>query len=150
MNKASKTAILQKKDYELLAEFRYTLRRFLRFSEQAATSENLPPQQYQVLLAIEGFPGRNHVTVGELAEQLQIAPHSSVGLVDRMQKAGLLERKTDAVDGRKVFVSLTALGLKLLEKLYRVHRQEIRSIGPRLGKLLREAAEQMPGEEGDS
>ena len=79
------TASLSKADYEALAEFRYALRKFLGFSEAAASEHGVTPQQYQALLAIEGFPGRNWVTVGELAEQMRIAHHSAVGLVDRMQ-----------------------------------------------------------------
>ncbi|MDR0532581.1 MAG: MarR family transcriptional regulator [Verrucomicrobiales bacterium] len=140
------TLLLQKKDYELLAEFRYALRRFLRFSEQAAKKYNLAPQQYQALLAIEGFKGRNHVTVGELAEQLQVAHHTAVELVQRLEKIQLVRRQNLPGDQRKVWISLTNKGMELLEKLYLIHRREIRSVGPQISKLLREAAEKMPGE----
>lgn len=145
-----KRTSLSKKDYELLAEFRYTLRKFLRFSEQAAVKHDVTPQQYQALLAIEGYRGRNFVTMGELAEQLQIAPHSTVGLVDRMEKIGLLCRRSAAEDGRMVVVALTTQGLSVLETLYRVHRKELRSVGPQLTKLLREAAQKMPSEIGEA
>ncbi|CAN5826532.1 helix-turn-helix domain-containing protein [soil metagenome] len=146
MRKKSEPSRLQKEDYELLAEFRYTLRRFLRFSENAAKEYKLTPQKYQALLAIEGFPGRNYVTVGELAEQLQIAPHSTVGMVDRLVKSRLVKRTPASDDRRIVWVSLTPLGLELLEKLYRVHRTELHSVGPRLSTLLRKAARSMPTE----
>ena len=89
---------LTKADYELLAAFRYALRKFLGFSENAAIANGVSPQQYQTLLAIEGFPGRNWVTIGELAEQIRIAHHSAVGMVDRMEGLGLkraLPRRTD-------------------------------------------------------
>ncbi|HWW03374.1 MAG TPA: helix-turn-helix domain-containing protein [Candidatus Acidoferrum sp.] len=39
----------------------------------------MTPQQHQALLAIQGFPGRDCVTVGELAERLQLRHHSAVG-----------------------------------------------------------------------
>lgn len=145
MGKISGPPRLQKEDYELLAAFRYTLRQFLRFSEKAAKEHKLTPQKYQALLAIEGFPGRNYVTVGELAEQLQIAPHSTVGMVDRLVKSRLVKRTPDQDDRRIVWVSLTPLGLELLEKLYRAHRTELSSVGPRLSTLLRKAAKSMPG-----
>jgi len=150
MKRESDSASLRKEDYELLAEFRYTLRKFLRFSEEAATRCELTPQQYQALLAIEGFPGRNYVTVGELAERLQIAHHSAVGLADRLEKTGLIARRMDSDDRRKVWLSLTKPGLNVLEKLYRVHRSELRSVGPRLASLLRIAAEKMPGDSDES
>lgn len=131
---------LTKADYELLAQFRYTLRRFLGFSEAAAHARGVTPQQYQALLAIEGYPGRNWVTIGELAEQMQIAHHSAVGLVDRMQALNLVRRTAATNDRRRVEVRLTTKGLAALEKLYRVHRTELRSIGPRLIGLLERAA----------
>jgi len=146
MKKEGDSTHLCKEDYELLAEFRYTLRCFLRFSEEAATKHDLTPQQYQALLAVEGFPGRNYVTVGELAEKLQIAHHSAVGLADRLEKTGLIVRRPDSDDRRKVWISLTKSGLNTLEKLYRVHRGELRSVGPRLATLLRNAAQKMPDE----
>ncbi len=67
-----------KADYETLAAFRYALRHFLHFSEEAAGKVGLTPQQHQALLAIKGYPGRDCVTIGELAERLRIAPSSSV------------------------------------------------------------------------
>ena len=141
---ASNAESLSKADYEALAEFRYALRKFLGFSEAAASEYGVTPQQYQALLAIEGFPGRNWVTVGELAEQMRIAHHSAVGLVDRMQTMRLVKRTAAKEDRRRVRVTLTVKGLKLLEKLYVVHRDELHSSGPQLAKLLQKAASQIP------
>ncbi len=137
---------LTKADYELLAEFRYTLRSFLRFSEQAASEHGLTPQQYQALLAIEGFPGRNSITIGELAKQLQTAHHSAVGLADRLEALSLIRRTPCQKDRRRVLVSLTEKGLAALEKLYRIHRAELRSLGPNLAALLRKASENIPAD----
>jgi DNA-binding MarR family transcriptional regulator len=140
----SKDDSLSKTDYESLAEFRYALRKFLGFSEAAASEYGVTPQQYQALLAIEGFPGRNWVTIGELAEQMRVAHHSAVGLVDRMEAMRLVKRTAAKEDRRRVRVALTAKGLKLLEKLYRVHRDELRSTGPQLAALLQKAAARIP------
>jgi DNA-binding MarR family transcriptional regulator len=135
---------LSKADFEALAEFRYALRKFLGFSEEAASQHGVTPQQYQALLAIEGYPGRNWVTIGELAEQMRIAHHSAVGLVDRMETMRLVKRTTAKEDRRRVRVTLTAKGRRLLEKLYRVHRQELRSSGAQLAALLHKAASRIP------
>jgi DNA-binding MarR family transcriptional regulator len=135
---------LSKADFEALAEFRYSLRKFLGFSEEAAGQHGVTPQQYQALLAIEGYPGRNWVTIGELAEQMRIAHHSAVGLVDRMEALRLVKRTTAKEDRRRVRVALSAKGLKLLEKLYRIHREELRSSGPHLAALLQKAAARIP------
>lgn len=141
---AKPAAKLGKADYELLAQFRYTLRKFLGFSEAAALRHGVTPQQYQVLLAIEGFPERNWLTVGELAEQMQVAHHSAVGLVDRMVALGLVRRTPSQEDRRRVQVTTTAKGLRVLEKLFRKHRAELQTVGPALIGILRQATT-LPG-----
>ncbi len=98
---------LSKTEYEVLAEFRFALRRFTRFSDSALEEVGLTPQQHQALLAIRGFPGREQVTIGELAERLQIKHHSAVGLVNRLEAEGLIDRSTAPHDRRMVFISLT-------------------------------------------
>lgn len=135
---------LSKADFESLAEFRYALRKFLGFSEDAATKHGVTPQQYQALLAIEGYPGRNWVTIGELAEQLRTTHQSAVGLVDRMEAMQLVARAIAKEDRRRVRVRLSPKGLNLLKKLYLVHRAELRSSGATLASVMQKAAEHIP------
>src|SRR5580704_6134705 len=91
-----------KSQYEALAAFRFALRRFIRFSENAAQAAGITAQQYQALLAIKGFPGRDTITVGELAERLQLRHHSAVGLIDRLAAEKLVVRLPSAEDRRRV------------------------------------------------
>ncbi len=125
-----------KEHYETLAEFRYALRKFLRFSEKAAHAAGLTPQQHQAMLAIKGFPGRDRVNVGELAERLQILHHSAVGLVDRLVAQKYVRRITDKSDRRQVNLTLTTQGEAVLEKLSAMHREQLRRIGPQINRLL--------------
>jgi len=125
-----------KSDYETLAEFRYALRCFLHFSEDAAESVGLTLQQHQALLFIVGFPGREQITVGELAERLQIRHHSAVGLVNRLEDQGLIARISNEQDRRQVFIGLTDKGVRVLESLASVHRDELRHMGPQLCSML--------------
>lgn len=127
---------ITKAEYERLAALRYALRRFLRFSEDAASAVGLTPHQHQALLAIKGFPGRDEITVGELAERLQIRHHSAVGLVNRLAADGLVARSTSGSDRRHVHLRLTSHGEKRLESLSSSHREEIRRIGRELRRLL--------------
>ncbi|MGZ6347534.1 MAG: MarR family winged helix-turn-helix transcriptional regulator [Anaerolineales bacterium] len=127
---------IQKSEYQALAEFRYALRHFLRFSAKAAESIGLTPKQHQALLAIQGFPGRERITISELAERLQIRHHSAVGLVDRLCAQGLLLRKRSTQDRRQVFIGLTAKGAKDLEKLSTAHKEELKRIEPQLRRLM--------------
>ena len=122
--------------YQSLAEFRYQLRRFLHFSEQAARSVGLEPQQHQLLLALKGLPQGRPATVGELAERLQIQHHSTVELINRMVEKNFLERSRDESDQRKVIIHLTPYGEEILRKLSLIHRTELRSSGPELVRSL--------------
>lgn len=123
-------------EYEALANFRYALRQFLRFSEEAAQRVGLTPQQHQALLAIKGFPERDKITVGALAERLQIRHHSAVGLVDRLVAQELVLREPDTNDRRQVYIMLTERGSDLLAQLTSAHRAELQRIGPQLNLLL--------------
>jgi DNA-binding MarR family transcriptional regulator len=127
---------LRKSQYETLAAFRYTLRKFLHFSEMAAKTAGIMPQQHQALLAIKGFPGRDCVTVGELAERLHLRHHSVVGLIDRLVLEKLVARVASKKDRREVFIQLTSHGEKTLEKLSALHGEQLRRIGPELSRLL--------------
>jgi len=123
-------------DYRHLAEFRYFLRHFLSFSEEAARAAALSPQQHQALLAIRGFGGK--LTVGELAERLAVKPHSAVGMADRLVESGLVIRKPGARDRRQVMLSLTQAGQRKLAKLSKAHREELKRLAPLLKPLLGE------------
>lgn len=137
--------MLTNEDYELLAAFRYSLRMFLRFSEEAAQAAGLTPHQHQALLAIKGFPGREQTTIGELAERLQSYHHSVVGLVDRLVAQGLAARRQATDDRRCVYVRLTERGEAVLAELSLAHRNELRRIGPQIGALLQRLAESGDG-----
>lgn len=123
---------LDKSDFETLSEFRYQLRRFLRFSEEAVQAHGVTPQQYLLMLHTQGFPGRDWASVGELAERLQMVPHGAVALVKRCEALGLVQRQRGVEDRREVQVSLTAQGVEVLEKLAFLHREELKSAGSRL------------------
>jgi DNA-binding MarR family transcriptional regulator len=124
-------------DYEALARFRYELRKFHAFSEAAAKNAGLTPQQHQALLVIRGFSGKRSVSVGDLARFLLIQHHTAVGLLDRMEKVGLLSRDIDSKDGRRVFAKLTKKGEKRLQVLSKIHLEELHAVGPTLTRILK-------------
>jgi DNA-binding MarR family transcriptional regulator len=117
---------LTKADFEALARFRFGIRRYLRFSEVTVRRHGVTPQQYQLMLALKGFPGRDWAVVRELADRLQLRHHSVVELVDRTQALGLVQRSPDPDDARAVRVELTAPGEQLLARLGGLHRDELR------------------------
>lgn len=111
-----------------LAQFRYALRKFLRFSELAARKHGVTPQQHQLMLGVQGFTGRGSATISELAEFLQERHHSVVGLVERAVQGGLVVRTHDAGDRRVVNVSLTRKGENILLNLTRLHYEEAKRL----------------------
>lgn len=111
-----------------LAWFRYTLRRLLRFSENAARECGVTPQQHQLLLGVAGFTGKGTATVSELAEFLQEKNNSVVGLVERAAQSGLVRRQSGAEDKRLVVVSLTRRGEDILSRLTLLHHEEVQRV----------------------
>jgi|SRR5579863_901105 DNA-binding MarR family transcriptional regulator len=137
-----KTKVLP--DYESLAEFRYQIRRFLRFSEQAARASGLEPHQHQLMLALKGLPPGVPPLVRELAERLQIQHHSAVELVNRLAARGYVHRQRSDRDRREVLLTLSPRGEKLLRDLSLHHRSELRMQGPILIAALKHAIEPRP------
>ncbi len=131
------TRYISEPQYRALAEFRYQLRKFLHFSENAARSAGLESQQHQLLLALKGMPKGKLATIGELAERLQLRHHSAVGLVDRLEARGLVRRKHLARDRRVVAVQLRPRGERVLRALSLHHHNMLQTAEPRLVASLR-------------
>jgi DNA-binding MarR family transcriptional regulator len=119
---------LTHQDFERLLEFRVTLRRFQRWSEDQAAAAGLTHVQHQLLVAIKGHPGGEPPTVGDLAGYLLLRPHSTVELIDRAEIAGLVERTRDPADGRVVRVRLTPEGDQIVHKLTRAHLERLHEL----------------------
>ena len=124
---------MDKLAFETLANFRYEIRKFLRFSENVTRKAGITPLQYLMLLNIKGYPGRDWATVGELAERLQAQHHGVVALVDRCEALALLERRPGRNDQRVVEIHLLPKGERLLARLAAEHQDELQ-------QLLREFA----------
>jgi len=135
-------------EYAALARFRFLIRRFLHFSDQAARVAGLEPQQHQLLLAIKGLAHGHAASIGQLADWLLVRHHSAVELVDRAAGRGLVERAPDPADRRRMLVRLTPAGEDVLRRLSLEHRVELRSAAPALlaslSSLLAEAGADRP------
>jgi DNA-binding MarR family transcriptional regulator len=124
-------------EYRTLARFRFALRVFLRFSEDAARAAGLTPNQHQLLLAVRGHPD-GPPTITDLAEWLQLRHNSTVELVDRAVEAGLLERQLDEHDRRRQRLALTDRGEAVLRSLSKSHREELRRFREEMAEVLQE------------
>lgn len=140
MTKTASADSLSKLDFETLADFRYRLRCFLRFSEEVTQAHGITPLQYQLLLQIKGFPGRDWATIAELAERLQAHHHGVVALASRCEKAGFVERRAGRQDKRCVELVLKPKGAALVERLATLHRDQV----AKLQAVLRPPSENTP------
>ena len=120
-----------------LAAFRYELRRFLHFSETAALEAGLQPQQHQLLLQVAGAPEDTAVTIAYAAERLGLRHNSTVELVDRSAREGLLTRIADPDDRRRAILRLTTRGRQVLSRLSDEHARELNELAPRLERALK-------------
>ncbi len=142
MKKREKTAGSSRKrlptqaDYEALSEFRYQIRCFLEFSQNAAKAVGLVPRHHQALLAIRGYPGGAPIAIGNLAERLRTKHHTAVGLIDRLAAAGLVKRVVDPADQRRVLLKLTHRAEKYLADLSAAHLGELSRIEPLLLQIF--------------
>jgi len=124
-------------DYQALAEFRYQIRKFMHFSEQAVLAEGLERGQYQLMLAIKGMPEGVRPRIRELAQRMQIQHHSAVELINRLEKGGYVRRERAREDRREVLLALTPKGERVLAELALHHHEELRGAAPDLVTALR-------------
>ena len=123
-------------DFLVLATFRARLREFLAFSDRESARLGLTQQQYQALLVLTSHPGPEPLTISGLAALLLTKHHSAVGMVDRLEKQGIVRRVPSVRDRRVVAIHLTPRGRRAIAKLARVHRAELRRIAPEFGRIF--------------
>lgn len=127
---------MERDEIQALARFRSEIRRFLRFSENAATAAGLEPQQHQLMLQIAGTPDGMLATVSHIAETMCLQHHTAVELSKRCEFSGLIRRTQDLDDRRRVVLELTEEGQTALRKLSEVHAQQLRELAPGLIQAL--------------
>jgi DNA-binding MarR family transcriptional regulator len=108
----------------------------LNGSEQAARAAGLEPQQYLFLLAVRGLPAGHTATIRELAERMQLRHHSTVEMVNRLERQQLLRRERSRADRRQVILHLTPRAEKILSRLARQRIEELRTAAPTLVRAL--------------
>ncbi len=123
-------------EYRALAELRYRIRRFVQEGDSTARAAGLEPQQYLLLLAVRGLPAGSQASIRTLAERLALQHHSTVELVDRMERHGFVRRERSGTDRRQVLVLLQPRGEKLLEKVAGKRIVELRANGRTLVEAI--------------
>src|SRR3954470_9058080 len=117
-------------DYPQLLSFRTALRRFLRWSDDAAEAEGVAPAQYQLLVVVKGLGGDGPPSIGQIPEQLLLRHHSASELVHRAEESGLVRTRPDPSDHRLIRVSLTPRGERGVARLGPLHVEELARLAP--------------------
>ncbi|MGP8259241.1 MAG: MarR family winged helix-turn-helix transcriptional regulator [Acidobacteriaceae bacterium] len=136
MMRSKQQPIRQTNLMQALAEFRFHLRSFLQFSEQVAKKQRLHPRQHQLLLQIAGISEGHSATINYLAERLGLHQNSAVELANRSVAEGLVRRDADPCDRRRVILTVSQKGMRVLDALSQSHARELDEYGPRLIRTL--------------
>ncbi len=107
-------------------------RRMERWIEAEAANEGLSSAQAGLVLYLGKSDG---AAIGDAAEALDVAPSAMTGLVDRMTRAGIVERRPDPRDGRGQRLHLTEQGWAARNDAVRV----LGELNARMGEDLSEA-----------
>ena len=99
---------------DLLFEINETARAIRRLFDQRTSVMGVTRAQWRVLARLKREPGLRQV---ELAERLDMEPITLCRIVDRLEEAGLVERKTDPSDRRAWLLELTARADPVVKQL---------------------------------
>jgi len=125
-------------DVQRVADFRVALLAFQRGTERVARSAGLTPQWYLLLLLVKGSEGgAEQATVGELSRRMHLAQSTVTELVNRAERAGLVQRSTSAFDGRVANIALTKVGEKRFAASFRALAEERQALSRAVARLSR-------------
>jgi DNA-binding MarR family transcriptional regulator len=96
-----------------------------RLSRELQDEESLPLTWYDVLVQLSEAEDRS-LRMQDLADRVLLSQSGLTRLVDRLQRAGLVERVRCAEDGRGFFARLTPDGLDALRRAYPTHLRGVR------------------------
>lgn len=96
--------------------------------EQALAAAELPPLAwYDALWTLENAEG-GRLRMADLARKVVLSRSNLTRLIDRLEKAKLVERADCPVDGRGTVCGLTGAGRKMRARMWPVYRKEIESL----------------------
>jgi len=106
-----------------------------RFDERARKSGATGPQ-WRTLKILERHEGLNQ---GQLAELLEVEPITCCRMIDRLEEAGLVERRRDPADRRAWRIYLTEKARPVLAELHEIASAMIETALRGLGAAERDA-----------
>jgi len=99
---------------EAMTALRITARLIHQLMDRWADKHGLSEGRLHALFALKSAPERQ-LPLGELADQLEVTPRNVTGLIDHLERDGLVERIDDPADRRLTYARLTVAGAKRLD-----------------------------------
>jgi DNA-binding MarR family transcriptional regulator len=127
-------------EYEAVAQFRSTLRRFQHVSDEVARRHGLTARRYELLVMIAGAPTDRPASTSDVAKRMYVELHTATELVARAEQAGLVRRTTDTQDRRISRLALTEDGRRRLDATIEALRPERERLTELLADIHRQAA----------
>jgi len=148
----------QQRMYRVVNSYREVHHLFFQKLLKAAQPYGLTPGQLLVLRVLDEHP---HITLAELAKHMHLGSSTVSGIVDRMEKSGLVARERVRDDRRAVSLSLTARGaevrettqtarLELMAPMLALSNEEldrIVALNERIVQLLKTESEELPDDD---
>jgi DNA-binding MarR family transcriptional regulator len=103
---------------EALAAVRILGKKLHASMERWADRFGLSEGRFQILVRLHHQPD-GRITMGDLAEMLDITPRTVTGLVDNLERDGLVKRADDPDDRRSVYAEITEQGRERVKALWR-------------------------------
>ena len=89
---------------------------FSRQMDKVFAQHGLNAAGFDVLATLRRSPAPHALTAGELTGSMMITSGTTTNRIDQLAKAGLVVRKSDAADARRILVKLTPKGKRLIDK----------------------------------
>jgi MarR family 2-MHQ and catechol resistance regulon transcriptional repressor len=120
---------------------------FEHYSAEHIRGTRLTPAQFDIIATLGNTPGMNFK---ELGARTLITKGTLTGVVDRLERQGMVERKKCEKDARVTYVKLTAAGERMFARAFPAQVQHLKSvfsrIPPRELETLRMGLDRLRGE----
>ncbi|MES2296805.1 MAG: MarR family transcriptional regulator [Pseudomonadota bacterium] len=88
---------------------------FERYSAESVRACGLTPPQFDLIATLGNTPG---MSCKELGEKTLITKGTLTGVIDRLEKKGLVERHRSGSDKRSMFIRLTPCGERMFQDAF--------------------------------
>lgn len=125
-------------EHEALLGLYYTTIALKKHASEFFAPFGLTDVQFNLMMMIRHHGGGTGLSQARLSEMMMVNRANVTGLVDRLEKAGMV-RRTAAEDRRYNMIQLTTKGKKILDKADPAYGGEVRKIMAALSKTDQKA-----------